>query len=95
MLQYREMSEWFSLPKNPTGFEDLQSLVLNAVNIAMSLSIVVAIAALIMAGFKYILAIGDEEKVEKATKSLIFALVGLAVVFLAPLIVEYVTSFLT
>jgi putative effector of murein hydrolase len=37
---------------------------------------------------------GDEEKVEKATKSLIFALVGLAVVFLAPLLVEYITSFL-
>jgi type IV secretory pathway VirB2 component (pilin) len=89
------MNEWFFLPKNPTGFEDLQSLILNAVNIAMSLSVVIAIAALIIAGFQYILAIGNEEKVEKATKSLIFALVGLVIVFMAPLAVEYITSFLT
>jgi hypothetical protein len=89
------MNEWFFLLKNPTGFEDLQSLILNAVNIAMSLSIVIAIAALIMAGFKYILAIGNEEKIEEATKSLVFALVGLVIVFIAPLAVEYIMAFLT
>jgi hypothetical protein len=89
------MNEWFFLPKNPTGFEDLQSLILNAVNIAMSLSVVIAIAALIIAGFQYILAIGNEEKVEKATKSLVFALVGLVIVFIAPLAVEYIMAFLT
>jgi putative effector of murein hydrolase len=47
---------------------------------------------LIAAGFKYILAMGDEEKVKGATKSLVFALVGLAIVFIAPILVQYIMS---
>jgi hypothetical protein len=35
---------------------------------------------------------GDEEKVEDATRSLIFAIVGLVIVFIAPLVVEYITN---
>jgi hypothetical protein len=35
---------------------------------------------------------GDEDKVEDATKSLIFAIIGLIIVFIAPLVVRYITS---
>jgi hypothetical protein len=84
----------FSMLSNPTDYSNLAEFIVYIVNLAISFSVVVAVFALILAGFKYILAMGDEEKVEKATKSLIFALVGLAVVFLAPLLVEYITSFL-
>jgi hypothetical protein len=77
---------------NPTEYVTLQEFVLQIVNMAISFSIVVAIVSLIMAGFKYILAMGNEEKIEGATKSLVFALVGLVIVFLAPLLVEYITT---
>jgi hypothetical protein len=84
----------FSMLSNPTDYDNLAEFIVYVVNLAISFSVVVAVFTLILAGFKYILAMGDEEKVEQATKSLIFALVGLAVVFLAPLIVEYIASFL-
>jgi hypothetical protein len=83
----------FSLISNPTSYDTLEGFVLNLVNLAISFSVIIAVASLIIAGFRYILAIGDEEKIEKATKSLVFALVGLVVVFIAPLLVEYLTSF--
>jgi hypothetical protein len=35
---------------------------------------------------------GNEEKIGSATKSLVFALVGLVIVFVAPLLVEYITT---
>jgi type IV secretory pathway VirB2 component (pilin) len=84
----------FSILNNPISYDSLQALVLALVNYAVSFSVVLAVAALILAGFKYILALGNEEKVENATRSLIFALVGLVIVFIAPLVVEYVTNFI-
>ena len=82
----------FSIFNNPVSFESLDEFVVHIVNLAISFSVLIAIAALIIAGFKYILAMGDEEKVEEATKSLIFAIVGLVIVFIAPLVVEYITN---
>lgn len=73
-------------------YDDLSVFVIDLINLAISFSVVIAIAALIIAGFKYILAMGDEEKVQDATRSLIFALVGLVIVFIAPLLVKYITS---
>ena len=84
----------FSLIGNPTTHESLEAFVLSSINIAISFSIIIAIMALILSGFKYILAMGDEEKVKDATRSLIFAIVGLIIVFIAPLLVQYVTSFI-
>lgn len=83
-----------SLVENLTGYDDLMGFVINMINLAISFSVVLAIGALILAGFKYILAMGDEKKTEVATKSLIFAIVGLVIVFIAPLVVNYVTQFL-
>jgi len=85
------MFDW-PVVNNPTEYATLQEFVMQIVNVAISFSIVIAIVSLIMAGFKYILAMGNEEKIEGATKSLVFALVGLVIVFLAPLLVEYITT---
>jgi type IV secretory pathway VirB2 component (pilin) len=82
----------FSMINNPVSFESLDEFVVHLVNLAISFSVLIAVVALIIAGFKYILAMGDEEKVEDATKSLIFAIVGLVIVFIAPLIVEFITN---
>lgn len=81
-----------SLIQNPTSHDNLSAFVLNLVNLAVELSVIIAVVALVISGFKYILAMGDEQKVEDATKSLVFAIVGLLIVFLAPLVVRYLTS---
>jgi hypothetical protein len=35
---------------------------------------------------------GDEEKIKSATRSLTFSLVGLAIVFLSPKIIEFIIN---
>ena len=82
-----------SLINNPISYDSLSVLVLDLINFAINASVVLAVVALIVAGFKYILAMGDEKKTEDATKSLIYAIVGLVIVFIAPLIVNFLTEF--
>ncbi len=75
---------------NNTGFGNLSEFVFFVVNLAMSLSVLVVVVSLILAGFKYILSMGDEEKVKEATRSLAFSLLGLVIVFLSPTIIEFI-----
>jgi hypothetical protein len=77
---------------NPVSFSGLDGLLMYLIQFAISASIIIAVVALIVAGFKYILAMGDEDKIKSATRSLVFALIGLVVVFIAPLVVQFVMS---
>jgi hypothetical protein len=77
---------------NFTGFGDLQDFAFFVVQLAMSLSVLLVVASLVITGFKYIFSMGDEEKVQSATKSLTFSLVGLAIVFLSPKIIEFIIN---
>ncbi|MFA7654671.1 MAG: hypothetical protein WCX98_01055 [Candidatus Dojkabacteria bacterium] len=75
---------------NNTSFENFADFVLNFLNLAISLSIVVVVISVIMSGFKFILSMGDEEKVKEATRSMAYSLLGLVLVFLSPAIIEFV-----
>ncbi|HCC67631.1 TPA: hypothetical protein DEP90_00210 [Patescibacteria group bacterium] len=75
---------------NPTTHKSLADFIQYLLNYAISTSVILVVVALIISGFKYMLAMGDEEKVKKATKSLTFALVGLVLVFIAPMLVKYI-----
>jgi type IV secretory pathway VirB2 component (pilin) len=72
------------------GFDDIAEFVKYVVNFATSASVILVVIAVIIAGFKYIFSRGDEDKVKEATKTLVFALVGLVLVFIAPIIVKFV-----
>jgi len=52
----------------------------------------VAVIMVIMAGFRYITSAGDSNKIASAKNTLIYALVGLAIVMLAQLIVQFVIN---
>jgi len=75
---------------NFTGFGDLKEFAFFVVQLAMSLSVLVVVASLVITGFKYIFSMGDEEKVKSATRSLTFSLVGLVIIFLSPRIIEFI-----
>lgn len=75
---------------NYTGHESLTEFAFFVVNLAISLSVLIVVISLIVAGFKYILSMGDEEKVKEATRSLTFSLLGLVIVFLSPAIIEFI-----
>ncbi|MBP8979427.1 TrbC/VirB2 family protein [Candidatus Dojkabacteria bacterium] len=72
------------------GFSDVAEFVKYLINFATTVSVLLVVIAVIIAGFKYIFSRGDDEKVKEATKTLAFALVGLVLVFIAPMIVKFV-----
>ena len=72
------------------GSTDLGAFITNALNVAIGAAAVVCVAVMIGAGYMYITAAGDETKVEKASKTLTFAIVGLAICFIAVLLVNFV-----
>jgi hypothetical protein len=75
---------------NFTSFGDLKDFAFFVVQLAMSLSVLLVVASLVITGFKYIFSMGDEEKVKSATRSLTFSLVGLVIIFLSPRIIEFI-----
>ena len=84
------IAQGLTLPEDKTGFGDLNAFITNALNIAIGAAAVVCVAVLIGSGYMYITASGDEAKVEKATKSLTFAIVGLAICFISVILVNFV-----
>jgi TRAP-type C4-dicarboxylate transport system permease small subunit len=74
------------------GQASLEQVITNGLNIAIGAAAVICVAVLIFSGYMYITASGDETKVEKASKSLTFAIVGLAICFIAVLLVNFVLS---
>ena len=76
--------------QNPLVHEDLGEFITSALNIAIGAAAVICVAVLIGSGYMYITASGDEAKVEKATKSLTFAIVGLAICFISVMLVNFV-----
>ncbi|HKM20156.1 MAG TPA: pilin [Candidatus Dojkabacteria bacterium] len=75
---------------NYTSFDNLTDFLSNIIQFAMTFSVIIAVIAVLVAGFKYITSAGDSEKVKSSTQSLIFALVGLVIVFLAPTLIKFI-----
>lgn len=75
---------------NNTGFENLSDFLYSLIDFVISFAVVLAVISVIFSGFKFILSIGDEKKVQEASRSLIFSIVGLILVFISPSIIEFV-----
>lgn len=81
---------------NNVPVKDIIEFIQNSMNLIMSLSALIAVAMLVKAGIGYVISAGDETKVEKAQKEIIYSIVGLVLVFIAPLIIKFVVeNFLT
>ncbi|HOV34751.1 MAG TPA: hypothetical protein PLS56_02040 [Candidatus Dojkabacteria bacterium] len=75
---------------NWSGHSDLQEFVSFILSFAISLSGIIAAISVISAGFTYMLSMGNQDKISKASKSLIFSILGLIVVFMSPNIVQFI-----
>jgi heme O synthase-like polyprenyltransferase len=75
-----------------TEYTDLVSFIFGLLNLTVSIAALVAVIFLVYAGFRYILAAGDEKKIEEATKTIIYSLIGLVICFIAPLVVRFLVS---
>lgn len=72
-----------------TGYTDLNKFIIDGLNLAVGAGAIICVGILIASGYMYITASGDEGKIEKATKSLTGALIGLAICFIAVLLVNF------
>jgi len=87
----KKASEWLNSGIDGVNTQ-LDSWIVDMLNWAIGLAALAAVAMLIAAGYMYITANGDEGKVEKATKTLTFAIVGLVVCFIAVMLVQFVLA---
>lgn len=80
-------TENYDLP-GPDG--DPIEWALKIINWLIGASALVAVVMIVVSGFKYITANGDENRIAKATKTLTFAIVGLVLCFISGMLVNFV-----
>lgn len=68
----------------------VNNLIVNILNWLIGAAAVVCVVMLIAAGYSYMTAGGDEGKVKTATKTLTNAIIGLAICFIAVILVNFV-----
>lgn len=73
------------------GNADLKKTVLNILQLVLGLLTFVAVVMVILGGFTWLTAAGNEEKVERAKKIISAAVIGLIIVLLAWAVVIFVT----
>jgi hypothetical protein len=61
-----------------------------AINFFIGFSAIVAVMLLVVSGYMFMTAAGDPEKIEKAQKGVTAAIIGMVIVFLAKILVEFV-----
>lgn len=74
------------------GSEDLRFTVARIINVALSLLGIIAVVLVVYAGFMWMTAAGNDEKVGKAKKILIGAVIGLAIILSAYAITNFVVK---
>jgi hypothetical protein len=91
--------DWFDRTVGQKGFDDVglgrkdpRAIAANLVNILLGLLGVIAIVLIMYAGFRWMTAAGDPEKVELAKKILVSASIGLLIVLSAWALAIYVLS---
>jgi len=80
------------VPPSVVGEQSVIDVAERGIKLAILLAALVCVAVLVGAGYSYITAAGDEQKVEKATKTLTYAIVGLVICFIAVILVQFVLT---
>lgn len=79
----------------PSGGVSINKVIKVIINILSAVVGVVAVIMLIVGGFKYITSGGDSNKVSGAKNTIIYAIIGIAIVALAQFIVQFVLNKVT
>lgn len=72
------------------GVTDVKPVIISAINVVLSLVGLIAIIMLIYGGFLYLTSAGEEKQTEKAKHTILYAIIGLIVIGLAAVIVNFV-----
>ena len=74
------------------GANDLNKVIGNAINFIFVVAAMLALAFLILGGIKWLTSQGEKEGVNKARETIVAAVVGLVIIFLSYLIVNFVLN---
>lgn len=77
------------------GDADLKGKVANIINVILGFLGVIAVIMIIMAGFKWMMAGGNEETVKQARANIMNATIGLLIVFASFIIVNFAVKYLS
>lgn len=80
-----------SLP-NPIITDSITEFLLSILSIVLVLAIPLVVFFLIYAGFKYVMALGNPEKLKEATGSIMWGVVGAVIILASFVIVEIVKN---
>lgn len=69
---------------------NLPEFIVNTINWFIGFAAVLSVVMIIVSGFQFVTSFGDPKKISKATSSLVFAIVGVVLVFVAPLIIQFI-----
>lgn len=71
---------------------DLGNTIINIINVVISVIGIVAVIAIIIGGVQYMTSTGDPGKIKKAKDTIMYAVIGLIIVILAAVIVNFVIT---
>jgi len=71
---------------------DFADFIVELLNWAINFAALFAVIMIVVAGFQYIVSMGDEKKIAAANRSLIFSLLGIILVFFAPSVIKFILS---
>lgn len=74
------------------GAEEIKAFLLRAINGFLGLVGIIALIMVIYGGVKYIISMGDEKQAETAKHIILYALIGLIVIGLAAVLVNFVVG---
>jgi hypothetical protein len=74
------------------GSGDVRSTAANIINVALGFLGIIAVAIVLLGGFKYMVSGGNEEKTSEAKKLIVSGIIGLAIILSAWAITSFVIS---
>jgi len=87
--EYTGLREWIV---NPIQWQTLPQAVRGILNIAFAVAGIVAVVFLIIGGFRYVTAGGNVEAADQAKTTILNSIIGLVVIFIAFLLVNYLLA---
>ena len=80
-----------NVPK-PAGDDALPTIVVNLINLVLGFLALIAVVIILIGGFEWMTAGGNDDKVKTAQNRLRYGLIGLVIIFVAWGVVTYVLS---
>ena len=71
------------IPENITDYPSFIRAVKNVLNFVFSVLLIASIAVMLVAGYYYVTSSGEKDKIDQATKMIVYAAVGLIIALLS------------